>query len=64
MVIVGDIVGGVMEVRNVEWVGKRRTKRDGAGWSTSELQLDIYLRLASLIRFNNVRNNPSAVDDE
>lgn len=30
MVMVGDIVGGVIEERNVEWAGKRSTRRDGA----------------------------------
>ena len=33
MVMVDEIVGGVIEVKNVEWAGKSRTKRQGASRS-------------------------------
>ena len=67
MVIVGDIVGGVIEVRNVEWAGKSSTRRDGAEISAhvsdnSKPWVDI--RLASLTRFSRVRNSLRAADDE
>lgn len=67
MVIVGDIVGGVIEVRYVEWAGKSSTRRDGAGilahvCDSTKQWVD--LRLASLTRFSRVRNSLRAADDE